>query len=966
MARIIGRERSFLSLGIMTMLLGCASSGAAGEGHESTYSIQEFGLSVTLPQSYGWRASAFQFGWGPGTVAEWFSGEQWVGGLWHHHELSMDVDKYANRTEDVARSAKSMKSLKRVKEHLWAGREGGPWLIREYEENWDGTLLILVIAFNSLGRHNFGVAQWCPKDRWSEKKKGIYRTIHSLECLGPPPPAFTGIYSLQAIIDFDALDGVAIDPVTGTISLFGHRSRSGRRSSIAYLDHLATAMECDSPTLDLRWVPNSEVEINRALNISDESLDTKLTRLYDGNGRLLPLGEWWYRLGGAEAKVGMTRYQANAAALRATGHASDATVLLILEKREECLNNNQSEQADAFLRLLYKQLGIFDKAEELYRQSQQGKITETQYLDGSLAMYLGAVAKVFGQNPQAYENGYREERRKGVQPQQAAENVTATMVSPENQKRWLRQVLFVELFRNISDLHLPYSEASRVLGVVPRVYPKFENLPPRSLMARVAFEADILGKKLMVMPELKRQIPRYRTFFEWRRTVPTAAGDKEGHLWFSPDGFELRESTDGNVVQFGRAAVRIHLRRKEGGKSVEDPVLQKYADELTSLYDDIANEYPVLHELRECMKVVAVAGWLKQHGVHLSFPAEGRVYWNPPKEAPGIVEIVIAAKEGPVGMMIWALGGVDFDGRYAHGGTPAWNLQKSAAVDAIPVKNMVVPSLKQTNETLSKYKIDTIDVPMPWIYGEVPADAGRRAMKYVSFQEKELAAQTDSAGALLQLAKVRRKAELLVGYDRMLNARAKERSEAKKDLAELVEDAKSAMRDIVTELRDLILSVGLGSADLGEIFKSEKTPSKEVLEAAGKLEEYRALLEDLKKAIEGFSKGEFDSDYWGHISERLSEAGIELRQRLMKLSGASPRVADYITTRTEMYIQVVYGGGKIAIATGELFKLHDMVSDVSDQLGKQAIDGEELLKRRKACLDDYVREKRILEEMRKK
>jgi len=73
----------------------------------------------------------------------------------------------------------------------------------------------------------------------------------------------------------------------------------------------------------------------------------------------------------------------------------------------------------------------------------------------------------------------------------------------------------------------------------------------------------------MVMPELKNQIPQYRTYFEWRRTIAEAPKGKEGHLWFSPDNIELNESADGNVVQFGRTAVRINLRRKEVGQSVE-------------------------------------------------------------------------------------------------------------------------------------------------------------------------------------------------------------------------------------------------------------------------------------------------------------------------------------------------------------------------------------------------------------
>ena len=61
----------------------------------------------------------------------------------------------------------------------------------------------------------------------------------------------TGIYSLQALIDFDSLDGATFDPAFGTVSLFGHKKDSDHFTPVSYLDYLATAMECESPTFSL-------------------------------------------------------------------------------------------------------------------------------------------------------------------------------------------------------------------------------------------------------------------------------------------------------------------------------------------------------------------------------------------------------------------------------------------------------------------------------------------------------------------------------------------------------------------------------------------------------------------------------------------------------------------------------------------------------------------------------------------
>src|SRR2546429_97718 len=57
------------------------------------------------------------------------------------------------------------------------------------------------------------------------------------------PPAYTGIYSLQALIDFDSLDGALLDLQAGTVSLYGHRAHRAHFVPVAYLDHLATALE---------------------------------------------------------------------------------------------------------------------------------------------------------------------------------------------------------------------------------------------------------------------------------------------------------------------------------------------------------------------------------------------------------------------------------------------------------------------------------------------------------------------------------------------------------------------------------------------------------------------------------------------------------------------------------------------------------------------------------------------------
>jgi hypothetical protein len=183
----------------------------------------------------------------------------------------------------------------------------------------------------------------------------------------------------------------------------------------------------------------------------------------------------------------------------------------------------------------------------------------------------------------------------------------------------------------------------QILGVEPRVRPVFTGFSSTSLLAHTAFKADVFCKSLLDNPDLKKKVPQYRTYIEWRRTKDRAPAT-QGHTWISPGSIEIIESRDGNAMRFGAFTMKFNLEKYSGGRSVPDPLLTEYAQELSARYDDIAKEYPILREMREAMKTIAVAEWLKKRGAKLRFPAEGRGSWNPPAEYPGVIHMAIAVK----------------------------------------------------------------------------------------------------------------------------------------------------------------------------------------------------------------------------------------------------------------------------------------------------------------------------------
>lgn len=791
----------------------------------------------------------------------------------------------------------------------------------------------------------------------------------------PIPPAFTGVFGLQAMTQFDCLDGVAFDPVQGTVSLFGHQGRKDRLHPIAYLDHLATAMECQSPTIDLHWAPGSEREIDRALNVDDNYLIDRLGSLYDREGRLLPLGAWWFQLGGANAKAGMTRFQVYAAVLSAIGRKDDAAALSALEEYEKALARGKQDEAQAYFELLCKLLGISDDIADYVRKHDARQITKQQLLDATLPLFVGASARLFGQDPRTYQDQYFSHRRNGVDPERAMEKALAVIASPEIQKRFSRQVIFVELFRNLAEVHIPPAHAHQILGMTPRVSVDFSNLPPRSRMARVAFEADVFGKFLMVMPELKNRIPRYRTFFEWRRTAGGAATDKEGHLWFSPDGFELNESADGTVLQFGRTPVRINLHRKVSGRSVLDPVLKQYADELTGLYDDIAQEYPILQELRECMKMVAVAEWLKKRNVRLSLPAEGRILWNPPREIPGIVQIVIAVKEGPVGMMLWALGGVDFDGRYTSGSGPGWRFQKSADAVLLPRENMVISPIEKSDQQIREItkRIKHIEVPPPgtpmrsdagWCgKAEVGKKDRERVLSYMTIRTQGLDRKIDYPAVTHQLEKVLQKAKWIEHCDKMINARTKARVDAMSDLETLKKESDGRFKGIYDEFYALLsaATIEANSERVNATGGAAFAEKRKLDDHIQRLDKARGLLTDAKDGLEAWRTRKFDGEYGLQLMEKFSQLGIEIGR--FGLEARDFWVAQEVAANVGRGLMFGFTLLRVENKAFEIADIQRMRSEINDSLGQQATSSQQLQKSCKDRVDDFEREFRKLREM---
>ena len=288
-------------------------------------------------------------------------------------------------------------------------------------------------------------------------------------------------------------------------------------------------------------------------------------------------------------------------------------------------------------------------------------------------LFLRHLATAYGYGEGRYADKYFALRNNGESGIDAANDALWDF---QNDLNTIVQGVLKARLDRLDQVVFPTEIMKQVIGVEPTVEPVFTHLPEHSQLARVAFEADVFCKSLMDRPGAA--VAGYQSFFDWSRARHDAAENEDGHIWTSPNGFEISESADGRTMRFGRTEMRFHMERYVGGRSETEPRLDSYAALLTGCYDDFAEQAPILHELREATKVVAVAQWLKRHNAAVSLPQDGRVYWNAPRELPGILFLTMAANSaqaGQINEILTTAGGVDFCGdndlKYAVGSPEA-------------------------------------------------------------------------------------------------------------------------------------------------------------------------------------------------------------------------------------------------------------------------------------------------------
>jgi hypothetical protein len=191
-------------------------------------------------------------------------------------------------------------------------------------------------------------------------------------------------------------------------------------------------------------------------------------------------------------------------------------------------------------------------------------------------------------------------------------------------------------------LQMPPELVEDEYHIHPQMTPQYIGLPQGSLLARLMLASDYLGKQLSNRQDLRGKIPGYQTEVEYQVTHPGTGrrASSAERMWISVAAINAAKSADGRMLAIRDARMRFNIRATDSqGNDLPSQQSDGYEDLLTSRYDQLEQEFPTLHELREAAKLAAVAEWMEKGNPGIRLPAEGRGSWRSPDHVDGLIYI---------------------------------------------------------------------------------------------------------------------------------------------------------------------------------------------------------------------------------------------------------------------------------------------------------------------------------------
>jgi RHS repeat-associated protein len=199
---------------------------------------------------------------------------------------------------------------------------------------------------------------------------------------------------------------------------------------------------------------------------------------------------------------------------------------------------------------------------------------------------------------------------------------------------------------------------------------RYEGLTEHTEFGDIMFEADrvlkilTLGKDNITGQSVSSSVPGYKNMLQRRLDSAQACvgAPTSTRMWFQPKEVRLVPSTDGNSMVFDEVSMELLYESKSGNKVVSDPQAAAFASHFTQNYDAFAAEWPILQELEQLGKVVAIVKWIEDNQIPVdlsfldNFPIE---FFSTPTTTP-VITVQGTRNFGPLFCSLSLRGGVSY------------------------------------------------------------------------------------------------------------------------------------------------------------------------------------------------------------------------------------------------------------------------------------------------------------------
>jgi len=346
----------------------------------------------------------------------------------------------------------------------------------------------------------------------------------------------------------------------------------------------------------------------------------------------------------------MTRYDVIAILFELSGR-KDAAVAMDFLARAPVLEGTQL--ARLYFDVFAGALGVREEYRRALRDLHSGRVSRTEGMRRWIEIVLAGLERTVELEPGSLTRPFNARVRNGTAPELALEPVIGQDFDRAVREPFER--VLRELLHKNDQIVMDLGRLEALAGSRPVVEPRFTGVNPTSQLARVLFQADYVGKAVIVDPEVAGKVPGLMTEYAFRGGNPGPAGE-DSRMWIDIAGADLAVSTDGNVLE--TQAVRMQFNVRTGAGEMDDP----YGDHLSGHYDGLARLFPAYHELREAAKLLAAARWIRSRDPDFTLPREGRTPWRAPAQVDGQLLLIWSPNDARVVFNAPGGAGLDFDG----------------------------------------------------------------------------------------------------------------------------------------------------------------------------------------------------------------------------------------------------------------------------------------------------------------